>query len=114
MKQKLFIYGTLKEPKVERKVIGRVLKLQPDVLPGFKKAKAKLKSGIYFVISPNKKYSVSGFVISVTPQELKQIDDYEGRDYKRVKVMLASGQKVWVYKKSRGWLTFFLRLLKVF
>ena len=111
MKQNLFIYGTLEEPPVEKKIIGRVLKLHHDVLKGFKKTKAKLEGGVYFIISPNKKSSVCGFIISITPSELKKIDCYEGKDYKRVKVKLVSGKQVWVYERSRDWFLSILHLI---
>ncbi|MEK6848833.1 MAG: gamma-glutamylcyclotransferase family protein [Nanoarchaeota archaeon] len=37
MQEKLFSYGTLQNPEVQIKVVGRALKSTPDILNGFKK-----------------------------------------------------------------------------
>jgi hypothetical protein len=39
-------------------------------------------------------------VFEITPDELKQADDYEVDSYKRVAVTLQSGKNAWVYVKA--------------
>lgn len=95
----LFVYGTLREGPVQKMVIGRTVSGQPDRLAGYKKDQIELATGIYAIIRRKAGGSVAGLVISVTPAELKLIDDYEGSAYRRVKVELVSGQRAWVYQE---------------
>lgn len=100
MKEKLFVYGTLKEPKLQIKVIGRKPESSPDVLIDYKKSKIKINNKIYPISIQKKNSSVSGLVISITTKELKIIDEYETNAYKRKKVVLESKRNVWVYLKN--------------
>lgn len=95
----LFVYGTLKESSVQKEVIGRTLEGIVDVLEGYKKSKTKINNKTYPIIAPDPNSSVKGLVISITPEELELIDEYETKVYKRKKVVLQSGKMVWVYQK---------------
>ncbi|AJF62938.1 MAG: hypothetical protein QT11_C0001G0802 [archaeon GW2011_AR20] len=46
---------------------------------------------------PNKNLAVAGLVLFVKREELKLIDKYEGKSYKREKVDLASKNRAWTY-----------------
>jgi len=52
------------------------------------------------IIIPNKNKIVSGFIIEISNDELKKIDEYEGVEYKRVEIVLQSGISAWVYLKT--------------
>ena len=43
---------------------------------------------------------VDGMVFEITAAELAAADRYEVADYKRVKVVLCSGLRAWVYVKA--------------
>jgi gamma-glutamylcyclotransferase (GGCT)/AIG2-like uncharacterized protein YtfP len=99
MKELLFVYGTLKKPDVQKEVFGRVAPGTPDILEGYKKSRIKINNKIYPVVIQSSNSFVKGLVISVTPAELKLIDEYETDAYKRKKVFLKSGKVAWVYQK---------------
>ncbi|MBI2543157.1 MAG: gamma-glutamylcyclotransferase [Candidatus Aenigmarchaeota archaeon] len=99
MKRHLFVYGTLKSPKIQKSVFGRITKGRPDVLEGYKKSKIMIDKKRYPILIPNKRSLVKGLVISVTPDELKTIDKYETDSYKRTQIVLKSGKIAWVYQK---------------
>ncbi|HEX9924832.1 MAG TPA: gamma-glutamylcyclotransferase family protein [Anaerolineae bacterium] len=94
----LFVYGTLMDPPVQRMVFGRIVCGQPDTLSGYEKDQIDLGAGVYPIIRQKIGGTVEGLVITVTPAELKLIDDYEGSTYQRKKVELASGRQAWVYQ----------------
>jgi gamma-glutamylcyclotransferase (GGCT)/AIG2-like uncharacterized protein YtfP len=98
MTEQLFVYGTLKEPRVQFLVFGRVTPGKPDTLAGYRQASIRLGGRVFPIIKPEAGNSVEGMVISVSPAELEQIDRYEGQAYRRQKVTLGSGQKAWVYQ----------------
>lgn len=94
----LFVYGTLKDPQVQIRVLGRRVRGMADRLPDYKKSTIRLSGRQFPIVKPEEGNSVEGLVIAVTPTELIQIDHYEGRAYQRQKVTLASGRSAWVYR----------------
>jgi len=97
--EKLFVYGTLKNPEIQKYVFGRIADMKPANLEGYKKSIIKISRNSYPIIIPYKKSSVKGFVISVSKKEIKLIDTYETNAYRRKKVMLKDGILAWVYMK---------------
>jgi len=97
--ENLFVYGTLKDPKVQIMVFGRVEKGTPDTLDGYKKSKVVIDKKTYPIIVPSPKDSIKGLMLMVTSKELKQIDEYETIAYRRKKITLRSGKIAWVYQK---------------
>ncbi len=106
--ERLFSYGTLQLEEVQLATFKRKLKGAKDVLCGFYISEVKIiepevikKSGKtthpILLRSDNPKDEVFGTVFAVLPAELKQADEYEVDDYKRVQVQLKSGEKAWVY-----------------
>jgi len=49
------------------------------------------------MVSANKNDVVRGTVFEITSDELLTADGYEPGNYKRGKVMMESGKKVWIY-----------------
>jgi hypothetical protein len=109
--EKLFSYGTLQLTRVQLELFGRTLKMEPDVLIGYKKERIKIKLDTVVNVSGEEEHviisytgndsdMVEGMVLSLAPGELKHTDDYETNDYKRVEVVLRSGRSSWVYVKS--------------
>ncbi|QGZ94766.1 gamma-glutamylcyclotransferase family protein [Terricaulis silvestris] len=108
--ERLFSYGTLQLPEVQRATFGRLLDGAADALVGFKKELVEItdpdvlaKSGERFhpivVRSEYPADRVPGTVFAITPTELAAADSYEVSDYKRVDAELASGLRAWVYVK---------------
>jgi gamma-glutamylcyclotransferase (GGCT)/AIG2-like uncharacterized protein YtfP len=98
MPEQLFVYGTLIDPIVQFAVFGRATEGRPDRLADFEKSDIRLGDRVYPVIKPEPGSSVEGLAITVTPTELGCIDQYEGENYRRTKVTLASGRQAWVYQ----------------
>ena len=96
--ESLFVYGTLRDPRVQRKAMGRSVKGVPGVLVGYRKTRVKIEGEFYPIIKKSKG-SVNGLVLSVTKKELKLLDDWESENYERRKVRLRSGKLVWVYRR---------------
>lgn len=97
----LFSYGTLLEPTVQKRVIGRTVRSQSDVLEGYRKSEITLGERTYAIAVPDPDHSIAGGVIDVTRYELKRTDRYEGRSYERVRVELKSGKEAWVYRQPQ-------------
>ena len=108
--ERLFSYGTLQLPEVQRAQFGRLLEGAADALIGFRCEMVEItdpdvlaKSGKRFhpivTRSDNPADRVDGAAYIVTANELAAADAYEVDDYARVDVELASGLKAWVYIK---------------
>lgn len=95
--EQLFVYGTLQDPEVQRRVIGREIAGTPDVLDDYFKSEIVMSDGTFPIIVPEAGKSVGGKVLDVTPEELERMDIYETSAYRRIRVTLRSGQETWVY-----------------
>ncbi len=93
----LFVYGTLQDPDVQRRVIGREIEGAPDVLDDYFKSEIVMSDGTFPIIVPEAGKSVAGKVLDVTPEELARMDIYETTAYRRIRVGLRSGRETWVY-----------------
>ena len=95
--EELFIYGTLRQPSVIQKIIGRVIYGIPATLRGYRKKTVQHYDGNCFVIISDTKSSVKGKILFVTKRELQLFDDHEYRIYLRKRVRLTNGQQAWTY-----------------
>jgi hypothetical protein len=100
----LFSYGTLQLESVQISSFGRLLFGRPDAMPGFRKEIVEItdpdvfaKSGERFhpIVMPSGDHgdAISGTVFEITSAELEAVDACEVSDYKRIKVVLASGTR---------------------
>jgi gamma-glutamylcyclotransferase (GGCT)/AIG2-like uncharacterized protein YtfP len=107
----LFSYGTLQDANVQMATFGRYLKGKPDQLPAYRLNRIRItdeavlrKSNQEFhpvgEFTGNPVDVVTGMVFEVEEHELEQADAYEVSDYKRIRVILASGTTSWVYVSS--------------
>jgi hypothetical protein len=110
--ERLFSYGTLQLPDVQRATFGRLLDGAPDALVGFREEMVRITdpavlatSGRLFhpivVRSYDHADRVEGTVFEITPEELAAADEYEVHDYERVEAKLASRLRAWVYVMRR-------------
>jgi gamma-glutamylcyclotransferase (GGCT)/AIG2-like uncharacterized protein YtfP len=92
--EKLFVYGTLKDPKIQMHLVGRTIPGIPDQVHGYRSHDIL----DYPTALPDPTGHIIGLVLTVTPEELARFDEYEGANYIRVQVTLASGPTVWMYQ----------------
>ena len=97
--EKLFTYGTIRNPRVQKRLLGETINGTPDSIKGYCKSKISIEGEQYPVLKPKPKSSVRGTVLEVSKKELKILDDYETDAYKRSEVRLASGHHAWTYKR---------------
>jgi gamma-glutamylcyclotransferase (GGCT)/AIG2-like uncharacterized protein YtfP len=100
---RVFVYGTLKKPKIQKEVFGRTTIGVRDFLRGFTRSSICLGDSKYPIIIPKNNHKVFGLIIRVTQKELKKIDRYETDAYKRKLVVLGSGVSAWVYVKGKSY-----------
>lgn len=94
----LFSYGSLQQQEVQLSLYKRVLTGNEDQLLGFKLTEELLYDQYPIIIETKDNTDViSGIVFEITLEELKFTDDYEGEQYRRIKVKLESGREAWCY-----------------
>jgi gamma-glutamylcyclotransferase (GGCT)/AIG2-like uncharacterized protein YtfP len=109
----LFSYGTLQLAAVQLATFGRELQGQADEMPGYSLTMLEIQDPAVVLTSgkthhPVVTYSgkaedrVAGTVFTITPEELRHADKYEVSDYRRDRVLLASGAHAWVYVDARS------------
>src|SRR5689334_18444733 len=97
---RLFSYGSLQQPAVQRATFGRVLSGQSDALVGFELQQISRRdrqlANVTRVAQATSR--VSGTVFEISDAELHAADAYERADsYVRLPAALASGGEAWVY-----------------
>ena len=93
--QRVFAYGTLRNPLVRLFITRELTDTTPAHLPGYR------KRGLDIIEAEADK--TTGVVFSVTPQGLRRLDRYErlGERYHRVELTLADGEPAWVYQRLK-------------
>jgi gamma-glutamylcyclotransferase (GGCT)/AIG2-like uncharacterized protein YtfP len=104
---RLFSYGTLRQPDVQRALFGRCVPTVDDELPGYRIEWLLITDPAVIATSGSDRHpilrpgaptdSVTGAYLELDDAELGAADDYEVDDYRRIAVTLASGMQAWVY-----------------
>ena len=103
----LFVYGTLMNRKVRRKLLGRTFSGQPAVLSNFTLIRTPANFGYYPIAVPRKNGTVSGLILrGLTSRDFEILDEYEevGRGpYQRivVSVKLEGGESITAFLYGR-------------
>ena len=99
--EKLFVYGTLKDPKLREQVLHIHVNGNRDLLTGFRLKDTRIGDEDYKIIEEDSDSSetIEGLVLELDMNKLRLLDTYEGKDYRRKKVKLASGSEAWAYIK---------------
>ena len=97
--ESLFVYGTLQDPQVQSAVFGRVVEGTPDTVIGYRKSQITIDNVVHAIAVADSVRTLAGLVIEVTPEELVEIDRYEGSDYQRVQVRTRNGRLAWMYSE---------------
>ncbi len=99
--QKLFTYGTLRDPATQQRLLGRTLgDGSPDTLRGYRLAKLTGIHEVYSILQPQAGSTVEGMLYEVSDDELDRLDAYEGEAYQRVSVRLVSKTRAWAYMEN--------------
>ena len=104
----LFSYGTLQQREVQLAIYGRPLDGSPDALPGYRLADVTIRdpevlrlsgSAVHRIARPSDDPAdrIDGLILLLTAEELAATDGYEGENYARTEVDLASGRRAFVY-----------------
>lgn len=104
----LFSYGTLQTQAVQTETFGRLLEGKKESLPGYELTMIAINDPAVVetsgeahhpIITPTGRAAdmVHGTVFKITPKELADADRYEVDAYKRVRVIMSSGQSAWAY-----------------
>ena len=104
----LFSYGTLRQPEVQLALFGRRLAEAEDGLAGFRIDTIHIAEPDVVNLSGNATHlilrrdegasdPIPGAALAIEAADLAIADDYEGENYRRVLVTLASGRRAFVY-----------------
>lgn len=107
MTHRVFSYGTLRQPEVQRALYGREVPTFADSLPGFQLEWLVIKDPEVVRMSGTDRHPivrlgqpadrVEGVYLELNDAELAATDAYEVDDYARRSVTLSSGVNVWAY-----------------
>ncbi|GIX10399.1 gamma-glutamylcyclotransferase family protein [Elioraea sp.] len=105
---RLFLYGTLTDPAVARRVAGEdrfVREARPALLAGYRRV--ILRGTPYPTLVPDREAAVHGLVTEVTPAVLRRLHAYEGPLYRFVTVrVLCEGAtlaaRAWIAHRTRA------------
>lgn len=91
---KLFVYGSLMEPRVMAAVAGRAPTPIPARLPHH--GRFEVVGEAYPGMVPERGGEVSGILYrNLSPVEMRRLDIFEGRFYTRRRICVESGAGVW-------------------
>jgi gamma-glutamylcyclotransferase (GGCT)/AIG2-like uncharacterized protein YtfP len=93
--EQVFVYATLLNPKLRKKLLKREPETFIDKLAGFREITVSTSEGDRHTLIQDKNM-VMGRRFFVTPKELRMLDRYE-EEYIRKKLKLKSGNIAWVY-----------------
>lgn len=100
---KLFTYGTLAEPEIQKVVLGedKTKTLRPTAVRNFKLGIWTNEKGSHFLAAfPFLGSIIKGHTFEVNEEQLFRCDVYEGYAYRRVQVMTANGEVAFMYISS--------------
>ncbi|GAA3048027.1 gamma-glutamylcyclotransferase [Gordonia defluvii] len=106
-RHRLFSYGTLQLPDVQRATFGRLLPGEPDAIVGYRSEVLTITDPMVIERSGSDRHpvlvlgspadTVAGTTFLIDDDELAAADEYEVDDYTRIAVPLRSGGRGWVY-----------------
>ena len=92
----LFVYGTLMEPEVLRRLLGHALEMNPAVVRGYRRF--RVRNAVYpGIVAESSESSTAGRVLSgLSETDWKTLDAFEGDEYERllVETTLESGETI--------------------
>ncbi len=96
--------------RVQRELLGRLVPMTDDVLLGFATVPVEIDhpdviefsgSATHLGLVPGAPDArIAGKVLRISEADFRALDAYEGDEYRRIEVTLASGTTAWVYIKA--------------
>lgn len=106
----VFSYGTLQMPRVQQELFGRQVEMTDDALLGYDTVPVEIDHPDVIEFSGSTTHlglvpgapdaRIAGKLLHVTQADFPALDAYEGEEYRRIEVTLASGVTAWVYVKA--------------
>ena len=96
----LFIYGTLRDDEVVRRVTGRTFPKGEGTLAGYRRVGASPGFPYPYVVVQEGEVTKGTVLLGIDPENLARLDVYEGACYERRRVAVVTGQgtcSAWVY-----------------
>lgn len=99
---KLFIYGTLMDPKTRKELLRKEFKTTKDSLIGYGSSEIEIEGELFPCLDKIPGKSTQGLIIhGLTSADFVVLDEYETDAYKRDIVDLNSGLRSYVYLKNK-------------
>jgi len=99
---KIFSYGTLWDPIIQKSVFGRTFDVDNDMdfISGWDIIKVKM-CGVYYnvMIVGDKSSVIMGAIVNIPDELIDLVDEYEGKEYKRISIKTMTGNDCQVYVK---------------
>lgn len=92
-KIKLFVYGTLKDPKIRKKLLHQEMPIQEATLHNYDVVKEiiQIEGKLFDTIMEDKGQHVHGLLLTVSELDLAVIDLFETEAYKKIVVKTTKG-----------------------
>lgn len=108
MAEYLFSYGTFQKEEFQLKLFGRHLNGSHDILEDYRLLRIEIYDAAFLGKGDDRSYStlvptgtcgdfVEGTVFEISEDELLLADAHEPNDFMRMKIVLRSGTKAWVF-----------------
>lgn len=98
MHDAVFVYGTLMDARIRFEILGYDTLAQPDALLGFTLGQIQIGNTSYPILDKSEEgMPISGLVFYTNGNGLSLLDEYETKEYRRIRVKLVSGRNAWVY-----------------
>ena len=97
----VFVYGTLKDNLTRTMVLGRQIPPKKAKVTGYGIESIIIEGITYPAAMPKDDSELDGFVIDLTPDEIKILDEWETIQYERVIVSLEDKTEAWMYIKNK-------------
>jgi gamma-glutamylcyclotransferase (GGCT)/AIG2-like uncharacterized protein YtfP len=95
--EKLFVYGTLKQAKVQKEILGRTIQGIQVSLANYTKTTIEIEGETYPFLKKQKDSYISGLILEISKEELLLLDEFETDAYIRKKKKLTNDTYAWVY-----------------
>lgn len=96
----LFVYGTLRDDEVVRRVAGRTFPKVDGALAGYRRIEATPGFPYPYLVIQAGEVATGAVLLGIDPESLTRLDAYEGGCYGRRRVVVATehgAREAWVY-----------------
>jgi len=108
MSENIFSYGTLQKEETQLRLFGRILNGSSDILEDYKISSIEISDENFLTTGEGRSQKtlvptgvcgdfVEGMVYEISEEELRLVEDYEPKNYRRMKVVLKSGNEAWIF-----------------